>query len=119
MFETIHPVVRVHPESGERGLFLGGFARYLLGLGGSDARSLIEVFESYVTRPENTVRWQWAPGDVAIWDERTTQHYGIYDYGDERRVMRRVTVAGEVPVGADGDRSRAIQGDASAYDAAG
>ena len=52
------------------------------------------------------MRWHWTPGNVAIWDTCATQHYAINDYGDAQRVVRRVTVAGEVPVAVDGSRSR-------------
>ncbi|RWP49352.1 TauD/TfdA family dioxygenase, partial [Mesorhizobium sp.] len=62
-------------------------------------------FQSYVTAPENTVRWRWQVGDVAIWDNRATQHYAVNDYGDQHRVVRRATVDGDVPVGVDGRRS--------------
>jgi len=51
------------------------------------------------------VRWRWAVGDVAVWDNRATQHYAINDYGDQYRLVRRVTVDGDVPVGVDGRRS--------------
>jgi alpha-ketoglutarate-dependent taurine dioxygenase len=71
-----------------------------------------------VTRPENIVRWQWREGDVAVWDNRSTQHYAIYDYGREHRRMQRVTTAGAAPVGFDGRPSVALQGDASRYYAA-
>lgn len=64
------------------------------------------LFQSHITRLENTVRWRWQAGDVAIWDNRATQHYAINDYGDQHRVVRRVTVAGDVPVSVDGQRSR-------------
>jgi alpha-ketoglutarate-dependent taurine dioxygenase len=63
------------------------------------------VFQEHVTRLENTVRWRWAVGDVAVWDNRATQHYAVNDYGDQHRVVRRVTVAGDVPVSVDGRRS--------------
>jgi taurine dioxygenase len=59
----------------------------------------------HITQLENTVRWRWTEGDVAIWDNRATQHYAINDYGDQHRVVRRVTVAGDVPVGVDGRAS--------------
>lgn len=114
-YETLHPVVRVHPETGERSLLLGGFARQISGLGTSDSTALLDAFQRFVTRPENTVRWHWAEGDVAIWDNRATQHYAIADYGTERRVVHRVTVAGDTPVSVDGTHSKALQGDASAY----
>ncbi|MEW2457628.1 TauD/TfdA dioxygenase family protein [Streptomyces albus] len=114
-WRTAHPVVRVHPESGERGLFIGGFAQHLLGFGADESRDLLRVLQSYVTRPENTVRWTWAPGDLVLFDNRITQHYAPDDYGDLPRRLHRVTVAGDVPVGADGGRSRVLEGDEAAH----
>jgi alpha-ketoglutarate-dependent taurine dioxygenase len=73
-----------------------------------DSDRLFEVFQHHITRLENTVRWQWTTGDVAIWDNRATQHYAINDYGHQHRVVRRVTVRGEVPVSVDGRRSFAV-----------
>jgi alpha-ketoglutarate-dependent taurine dioxygenase len=108
VYETEHPVVRVHPESGERTLLLGGFLKQFIGLPARDSRQLYDLLQSYVTRLENTVRWRWTEGDVAIWDNRATQHYAIDDYGSQHRVVRRVTLAGEVPVGIDGQSSRAL-----------
>lgn len=105
VYETEHPVVRVHPETGERTLLLGNFVQRLVGLSKSDLAKLYEVFQSYVTAPENTVRWRWRAGDVAIWDNRATQHYAVNDYGDQHRVVRRATVDGDVPVSVDGRRS--------------
>ncbi|MFJ5262439.1 TauD/TfdA dioxygenase family protein [Streptomyces sp. NPDC088387] len=104
-FQTEHPVVRVHPETGERTLVLGNFAQRLTGFNGADSRALIGVLQSHVERPENTVRWQWRAGDVAIWDNRATQHYGVDDSDDHERTLRRITVDGDVPVGVDGRRS--------------
>ncbi|HEY3956138.1 MAG TPA: TauD/TfdA family dioxygenase [Streptosporangiaceae bacterium] len=115
VYETEHPVVRVHPETGERTLLLGQFVRQILGVPSADSRYLFDLFQRHVTRLENTVRWRWSPGDLAIWDNRATQHYAIDDYGDLPRRMHRVTVAGDVPVGVDGRRSVARSGDASAY----
>ena len=105
IYETEHPVVRVHPLTGERTLVLGHFVKKLLGYPSADSEHLLKLFDSYVTRLENTVRWRWSPGDVAICDNRATQHYAINDYGDQRRVVRRVTIAGDVPVSVDGRRS--------------
>jgi alpha-ketoglutarate-dependent sulfate ester dioxygenase len=119
VFETEHPAVRVHPETAERSLVLGGFARSVTGLAPQAGRDLIRVLQDYVTRPENTVRWQWRVGDLAIWDNRATQHYAIFDYGTEHRRGERVTVAGPVPVGVDGRPSVALRGEASAYYAGG
>ena len=98
VFQTEHPVVRVHPETGERTLLLGQFVKEILGVSGADSRSLFKLFQRHVTRLENTVRWHWTPGDVAIWDNRATQHSAIDDYGDLPRRMHRVTVAGDIPV---------------------
>ncbi|MGW7056064.1 TauD/TfdA dioxygenase family protein [Streptomyces sp. NPDC054887] len=110
-YRTAHPVVRVHPETGERGLFIGGFAQSIVGLGPSDSRDLLRLFQSYVTRPENIVRVVWAPGDLVLFDNRVTQHYAPDDYADLPRLLHRVTVAGDVPVGVDGTRSHVVEGD--------
>lgn len=106
VYETEHPVVRVHPVSGERSLLLGHFVKRLKGLSQSDSAHIFAVLQGYVTRLENTVRWRWQPGDVAIWDNRSTQHYAVDDYDTQPRIVRRVTLAGDVPVGIDGQRSR-------------
>jgi taurine dioxygenase len=108
VFQAEHPVVHVHPETGERALLLGHFVKKLAGYSSHDSQRLVEILNAHVLRLENTVRWRWAQGDVAIWDNRATQHYAINDYGDQHRVVRRVTVTGEVPVGVDGRRSTAL-----------
>jgi alpha-ketoglutarate-dependent taurine dioxygenase len=104
VYETEHPVVRVHPETGERTLVLGNFAQRLIGFNREDSNRLIAIFQDHITRLENTVRWRWAPGDVAIWDNRATQHYGIGDY-TEKRELHRVTINGDIPVSVDGKPS--------------
>jgi len=115
VYQTEHPAVRVHPETAERSLVLGGFARTVLGLSPQASRDLIRILQDYVTRPEQTVRWHWREGDLAIWDNRATQHYAIFDYGSAHRRGERVTVAGPVPVGVDGRPSVSLKGDASDY----
>jgi taurine dioxygenase len=105
VYETEHPLVRVHPETGERSLLLGHFVKKIIGLSSQDSSHLFQVFQDHITRLENTVRWRWAVGDVAVWDNRATQHYAINDYGDQHRLVRRVTVDGDVPVAVDGRRS--------------
>jgi len=106
VYESEHPVVQVHPETGERSLLLGHFVKRILGLQPQESARLLQIFQEAVTRPENTVRWKWQRGDVAIWDNRSIQLYAIHDYGDEVRVLRRVTVEGQPPVSVDGRRSR-------------
>jgi taurine dioxygenase len=114
-YRTAHPVVRVHPETGERGLFIGGFAQSLIGLSPSESRDLLRIFQAYVTRPENIVRVAWQPGDLVVFDNRATQHYAPDDYGDLPRLLHRVTVAGDAPVGVDGEHSRVLEGDDAAH----
>jgi len=105
VYETEHPVVRVHPETGERTLVLGNFVQRFVGVPKYDGQKLFDLFQSHITAPENTVRWRWKTGDVAIWDNRATQHYAVNDYGDQHRVVRRATIDGDVPVSVDGRRS--------------
>ncbi|BBZ33778.1 TauD/TfdA dioxygenase family protein [Mycolicibacterium confluentis] len=114
-FETEHPVVRIHPETGRRVLLLGHFVRRFVGLGGFESATLLNLLQERVTRLENTVRWSWEPGDVALWDNRATQHYAVADYDDQHRRLSRITLAGDIPVDIHGRRSRVIIGDASRY----
>ena len=115
LYETEHPVVRVHPETGERALLLGHFIKHFVGLKAVDSSDLFQLLQRQVTRLENTVRWVWSKGDLAIWDNRATQHYGVADYGKQKRVLHRITLAGDVPVSVDGVRSTPRRGDASHY----
>ncbi len=110
VYETEHPVVRVHPVSGEKHLLLGHFVKRLKGYSQNDSQHLFSLLQGYVTRLENTVRWRWQAGDVAIWDNRATQHYAVDDYGTQGRVVRRVTLQGDVPVSVRGERSRTVKG---------
>ncbi|HEY6880248.1 MAG TPA: TauD/TfdA family dioxygenase, partial [Polyangiales bacterium] len=105
VYETEHPVVHVHPETGEKHLLLGHFVKKILNVPSADSAHLLQLLQAHVTRLEHTVRWRWEAGDVAILDNRATQHYAINDYGDQLRVMRRVTVDGVAPVSVDGRRS--------------
>lgn len=114
-FQTVHPVVRVHPLTGERGLFIGGFAQRIVGLSNTESRDLLRLLQSYVARPENVVRVQWQPNQLVLFDNRITQHYAIDNYDDLPRRLNRVTVAGDVPTGVNGARSYAVEGDATDY----
>ncbi|MET0363103.1 MAG: TauD/TfdA family dioxygenase [Sphingobium sp.] len=109
VYETEHPVVRVHPETGERSLLVGHFVKQFVGLNPADSQRIFGILQDHITKPENTVRWRWRAGDVAIWDNRATQHRAIADFGLQRRTLRRATVAGDVPVSIDGRRSRIVK----------
>jgi len=109
-FRTEHPVVRVHPETGERALLAGDFVSGFIGLDNVESTALFDVLQRRITQPENTIRWNWEPGDVAMWDNRATQHRAVDDYDDQPRLMHRVTLMGDVPVDVRGERSRVVSG---------
>src|SRR5262245_28596028 len=114
VYETDHPVVQVHPLTGERAIVLGLFVRRLLGVSAADSGHLFAMLQDHVTRLENTVRWRWQAGDVVIWDNRRTQHKAIDDYGDQPRIVRRVTIDGPVSVGIDGRQGKRRSGSTEA-----
>lgn len=107
--EAEHPVVRIHPETSEHTLLAGFYLQRFVGINGADSRRLAAILQDHITRPENTVRWRWQTGDIAIWDNRATQHRAITDYGSQLRVMKRATVAGSTPRGIDGRQSRTLK----------
>jgi len=93
-----HPVVRTHPVSGRKGLFVNeGFTTHINELSAEESRALLAFLYTHSARPEFTVRWRWQVDDVAFWDNRVTQHYAIADYLPERRTMHRATVNGDKP----------------------
>jgi taurine dioxygenase len=105
VYETEHPLVHVHPESGERSLIIGHFIKRLIGFTAADSQRLLSLFLDHATRPENTFRWHWSVGDVAIWDNRATMHRAVDDYDDLPRIVHRVTLAGQPTISVDGRRS--------------
>ncbi len=93
-----HPVVRTHPETGRRNLFVNpGFTTRVKGLTRRESDALLEFLYADMTKPEYVVRYRWDEGDLGFWDNRTTMHYAVRDYGDTHRVIQRVTVRGERP----------------------
>ncbi|MFG1613719.1 TauD/TfdA dioxygenase family protein [Nonomuraea wenchangensis] len=110
---TLHPLVRVHPETGERVLFVNGYyLERIAEVSRLESGPLLELLLGQATRPEYTVRFRWEPGDVAFWDNRATMHLAPSDTGQlaQPRVMHRVMLRGEVPVGVDGRPSEPIIG---------
>ena len=95
-----HPVVRVHPSTGAKGLFVNeGFTISIDELSDTESTAVLDLLFNQMTRPEFTVRWNWKEGDVAFWDNRATQHYALNDYGLDHRVMHRATILGDRPKG--------------------
>jgi taurine dioxygenase len=93
-----HPVIRTHPVSKRKGLFVnGGFTTHINELTPEESQAVLSFLNAHIARPEFTVRWRWQVDDVAFWDNRVTQHYAIADYLPERRTMHRATVNGDKP----------------------
>lgn len=103
-----HPVVRTHPETGEKALFVNGFTTHFVNYhtparvrygqdGNPGAAQLLQYLISQAYIPEYQVRWRWRPDSVAIWDNRSTQHYAVMDYPPCHRKMERAGIIGDVP----------------------
>jgi len=103
-----HPVVRTHPETKERVLFVNGFATHFTNFHTSEnvrygqdfapgGSNLLNYLISRACIPEYQVRWRWTPGSIAIWDNRSTQHYAVMDYWPAVRKMERAGIAGDKP----------------------
>ncbi|QNG20070.1 TauD/TfdA family dioxygenase [Rhodococcus triatomae] len=110
---TEHPVVRVHPVTGERALFVTpGFTSRIVGVSPAQSDRLLDLFFAQITDPAFTVRFRWAPGSVAFWDNRATAHLAPtdLDHLDVTRVLYRTTLEGDVPVGPDGRESISLAG---------
>jgi alpha-ketoglutarate-dependent taurine dioxygenase len=112
---TEHPVVRVHPLTGERVLFVNPtFTTHIVGVSREESEHLLALLYTEILRPEYSARFRWTPGSVAFWDNRATVHAGPAPFEFEHlgveRIMYRITLEGEVPVGVDGRVSRAIEG---------
>jgi len=94
-----HPVVRTHPETGAKTLFVNpGFTSHLVGLHRAESDALLAFLYAHAVKPEHTMRYHWHAGDVGMWDNRATQHAVIGDYGEQERVIQRVTLRGDAPV---------------------
>jgi taurine dioxygenase len=111
---AIHPVVRVHPETGEKALFVSpGSTTRIMGLSRAESSALLGLLFEHLTSAEYTVRFRWEPGSIAFWDNRSTCHFAPTDFAhlDADRVMHRATVLGEPAVGPDGFTSQLVAGE--------
>ena len=95
---AVHPVVRTHPETGRRSLFVNpSFTVAIEGMSPGDSDALLGNLHEHCTRPEFQIRYRWAPHDVLLWDNRRIQHFAIWDYWPHERSGHRVTVRGTRP----------------------
>ena len=113
VYVSEHPIVRVHPETGERALYVApSYLKTIVGLAPSESQALCEMLWEHIVRPEYTVRFRWQPGSVAMWDNRATCHLAPRDIFDAEfdRLFFRVTLLGDTPKGVDGKASVSIEG---------
>lgn len=93
-----HPVVRTHPVTGRKGLFVNWtFTKHIEDIPRQDSEAILALLYEVVQRPECQVRLRWKPGTIAVWDNRATQHYAVADYYPQYRCMHRITVLGDIP----------------------
>lgn len=97
-YEALHPVVRTHPETGRLGLYVNaGHTARFEGMSEEESADLLGFLFRHCVKPEFTCRFRWQPGSLAFWDNRACLHYPINDYHGHKRLMHRITLAGDVP----------------------
>ncbi|HEX5325041.1 MAG TPA: TauD/TfdA family dioxygenase [Acetobacteraceae bacterium] len=94
---SVHPLVRTHPETGRKALYIGGHVQHFDDMTDEESRPIIDFLMQHSRRPEFTCRFRWETGSLAFWDNRCTQHFAINDYPAETRIMHRITVCGDAP----------------------
>ena len=95
--ESEHPLIRTHPETGRKALYIGGHAQRFADMTDAESEPLLNFLKQHATRPEFTCRVRWTPGTLTFWDNRCTEHHAIGDYNGHRRVTHRITIQGDTP----------------------
>jgi len=95
--ESEHPLIRTHPETGRKALYIGGHAQRFADMTDAESEPLLNYLKQHATRPEFTCRVRWEPGTLTFWDNRCTEHHAIGDYNGHRRVTHRITIKGDTP----------------------
>ena len=110
---SVHPVVRLHPDTGEKVIYVNpSFTRHIVGLTPRESRYILDLLFDHLANPIFTDRFRWRPGSIAFWDNRKVLHLAPRDFEhlDTPRVLHRITLVGDVPIGPNGERSASLEG---------
>jgi len=106
---VVHPVIRIHPVSGEPSLFVNpGYTSHILNMSKIESEYLLRLLWEHSVKPEYTMRHHWAKGDIVLWDNTRTMHYAVDDY-TSKRIMNRICIEGSQPYGYNNKKSREIE----------